>query len=114
MGSKNFNLTQEHIILVSKMYVSEDWDYDLIRSNRPFGDDDYIPQMLEILNIAPSYIDDTESKPRKLWKKELRQKMETIFKELPTALQIILQNFSSGNVQPGTYTRENYGSWKLL
>lgn len=107
-----FTLTQDHIKLLSKTYISwNDCEYGApeINPKRPYGNSDVIDDIAEILEIKgkecsncgePDYSD-----------KDFAY-MEQIHKELETALKIVLSNLP--NVKLGEYEYDGYNEWSLI
>ncbi|MFA6199178.1 MAG: hypothetical protein WC679_02065 [Bacteroidales bacterium] len=105
---KSFELKKEHILLLSKMYVS--WDEcefgaPSIDPKRPYGNSWVLGDMADILGI--SYDDDSDNP----FTEEQESYLYELHYELETALQIVLNTLS---FVPGTYYVEDYSiEWKL-
>jgi hypothetical protein len=100
---ESFIVTQYHINLLRRMHI--DWCYDEFGSpavdpKRPFGNSDVYQDMLEILGLHQP--DEwTDIAP------EQADYLNSIYAQTAVALQILV---STGNVEPGEYTREKYSS----
>jgi hypothetical protein len=106
-----FNLTEGHIRLLRRVYISSHVDrsgyaYIGLSPKRPFGNSDIESDIAEILGEVPEGSTDDDG-----ISDELRGKMRNVLiVEVPIALQVVL---SSGSFEPGEYERSGFGGeWK--
>jgi len=106
-----FTLTEEHIKLLSRAYVSwQDCEFGApeINPKRPYGNSNVIRDIAEILGVEQKTCPHCGETLDELDE----QRFENLHKETETALQIIL---STKSFVPGKYVQEDFeNSWKLL
>lgn len=99
---KLFQLTENHIKLLNRMYVY--WDngaYDgspCIDSKRPYGNSGVVNDIYEIVHGKEWDYDEHEEMPE-----EIYEQMLEIHRETATALQIVL---CMKSFEPGTYEKK--------
>lgn len=107
--SEQFKLTEAHIKLLSNANVgwnNIEWGAPGIDGKRPFGNGDVYADMANILGF-PESGDEDEPYPE-----SLRDYLDTIYKQLETALGIVL---AAQTFEPGTYEADDYSrNWKKL
>jgi hypothetical protein len=94
---KNFKLTEAHLKLLQRAYISEsdiEWGSPMIDGKRPFGNGDLHQDVADILGLP--YDDENES---------LRDYIDSVYAQLGTALQIVLRTQS---FIPGDYESDDY------
>ena len=102
---KHFTLTQEHLALVTRMFVEYDdcceFGAPIIDPKRPYGNSDVYDDISNILGLEPSECDKYE----KWFSDEQTKYMKELHKQTATALQIILrtQKFECGNYVADAY-----------
>ena len=107
MEKQRFTVTEDHIKLLRRAYVS--WDggefgAPAIDCKRPYGNSSVYNDMAEILGITESGEDD--------FSEEQFAHMAQLHKETQTVLQIIL---ATGEMRAGTYEANRYGhNWKWV
>lgn len=106
--SSTFELTEDHVKLARKMYVSW-WDCETgapcIDPKRPYGNS-YVPgDVAEILGYETNEDGDLTE--------DQEERAIALHEEMQTALQVIL---SSGSFEPGSYAKaDRYGNdWKKV
>lgn len=131
-----FTLTQDHIALMGKFHIRwEDFAYDgapAVDIKRPFGNSDVIEDVVEILlglrdtstweerekALEKAVTYDREGSIKSVVLPDARvltrSEMETLYRQMDTALQVVLctQSFAAG-----TYRQEHQYdaiSWKLV
>ena len=108
MRQEKFNLTDEHIALLNRFYISynDGCEYGApeVNPKRPYGNSHVVGDMAEILQVTVPDRDEVE------YDKFCRD-MNRLHQETATALQIVLQTKS---FEPGQYIRENYSTWKKV
>jgi hypothetical protein len=96
---KQFELTENHIKLLNRMYVYWDDDsYDgspRIDSKRPYGNSDVVNDVYEIIHGKEWDYDEQDEMPE-----EIYEQMLELHRETATALQIVL---CTKSFEPGTY-----------
>lgn len=89
MGKQTFTVTNEHLMLVRNLHWCRYSDLPEVDTKRPFGNSDVYEQVNEILGVDyPS------------------EKIETLFKELTTVMQIATRTgmFCAGDYSAAAYT----------
>lgn len=106
---KIFTLTEEHIKLISHFNIGwgyDEWGAPQVDPKRPYGNGDYIKDMAEILGIKPDFEKDEEI----YFSTETDERLETLHRELETALKIVLENKT---FKPGEFFKnESWHNWK--
>ena len=107
---KVFTLTDEHIKLLTHMYVSwcdDEFGAPMIDPKRPYGDSDVLTDMCEILAVETDLEDDFYD-----LSDDERGRLNELHMETKTALQVVLR---TGSFLPGTYvTSSSYREdWEL-
>jgi len=104
-NKKKFELTENHLKLIRRMYVSYNDHCEFgapeINPKRPYGNSDVYGDIGEILNIKPHFI----GKYDEDFSDEQEEYMLKLHKETAIALQVIL---SSGSFEPGIYQADEY------
>lgn len=101
---KTFTLTEEHLKLLSSMYVMWEEEAPIISQKRPYGNSDIELEIKEILN-------NTKYRDTDLTKEEIKQ-YKKLHRETETALQIVL---STRSFVPGVYQADKYSkNWRLI
>ena len=108
---KHFTLTADHIKLLKSAYVTRNkdpyWGTIGIDCKRPFGDSGIAESMAKILGIAGMVTDDGLVYPA-----GTADQMFDIYKELETALEIVL---ATGSFEPGEYQASDYDrDWRRV
>ena len=107
MRSQVFNLTEGHVRLLRRAYISSfvsDSGHAHIglSQKRPFGNSDIESDIAEILGEVPEGSTDECG-----LSEEMRVRMmRVLITEVPIALQVVL---SSGSFEPGEYERSGFG-----
>jgi len=106
MAIKRFEVTEDHLKLLRRAYVSW-WDCEFgapcIDCKRPYGNSDVLEDMAEILEIEMF----EDAYGEKHFHKGQPEYLATLHKELQTVLQIALQ---TGTFQAGWYRNlSDYG-----
>lgn len=107
MKDVTFTLTAEHVLLLSKCWVS--WDgaefgAPAIDPKRPYGDSDVYSDMAEIL--GKTYDPEAEDADK------LESEFDKLHAELEKALQIVLQ---CKTFEPGTFVSAAYmNEWRRV
>lgn len=104
-----FVLTEEHIKLLRAAYIG--WDTTefgapCIDPKRPFGNSSVVRQIHQILGWP---IPSGDSARECYFDEEGSTRAAGIYRELETALQIVLQ---LGTFEPGVFDQPNYMQWK--
>ena len=100
---KLFQLTEDHIKLLNRMYV--EWDdgaYDgspCINSKRPYGNSSVVYDVYEIIHGKEWDYGEHDEMPE-----EIYEQMLVLHRETATALQIVL---CTKSFVPGTYEKKN-------
>jgi len=114
MSIIKFKLTDDHIKLVKHLGWGELTDTNLIRTTdqgSPFGGFDYYEDMGVILYGKPNDFDPFDGNPFQ-WSNEQKLEMDKLLKELPMALEVIL---NKQTFEPGLYkTRYHNREWKKV
>lgn len=106
---KEFELTEQHLALMKRMWVGwQDCEFGApeIDPKRPYGNSGVLYDIAEILGIpAPNYDNDEDFSP------EVINRMEQLHLETQNAIAIMLQ---CGKIQIGKYAADDYDSttWK--
>lgn len=98
-----FKLTEAHIKLLQRANISNsgmEWGSPAIDGKRPFGNGDLYGDMAEIIGLP--YDEENES---------LRDYLSTVYRQLETALEIVLHNLT---FETGEYEEVGYGKWERL
>ena len=111
MSDTEFTLTEQHIKLLTSMYVG--WQHcehgaPEIDPKRPYGNGDVVNDIAELLGIEAYRLNEDDSQ----YDEELYDKLDALHRETETALQVVL---ATGTFTPGNYTRSEYrADWKLV
>lgn len=107
----NFELTENHIKLLNRMYVYfDDYSYDgapAVSTKRPYGNSSVVYDLYEII-FEKDWDNDADMPD------ELYEELMTIHRETGTALQIVL---CTKSFEPGKYeksNRYNDRSWRKV
>ena len=110
---KTFHLTDEHIKLLSHMFTSwEDAEFGApsIDPKRPYGNSNVVDDMREILGIEPDKCPECGYVLNANGPSD--SDLDTLHRELETALQVVLRTVS---FVPGTYVTEDYSrDWRIV
>ena len=110
LTKKYFCITEDHIKLLKRMYVSwYDCEYGApcIDPNRLYGNSYVIEDIAEILGIKSTNKDD----PSEFTEKQ-EQEMRKIHEEMEYVLQIFIKN---GKIETGEYSAEEYSTdWRKI
>lgn len=108
-----FEVTCEHLKLLSEMYVSwYDFEYGApsIDCKRPYGNSDVVGDIAKALEWDSSFL--FENKDEYSYSKEAESMARKIHLEMKKVLQILIDNFG---IETGVYQRVKYaGKWKLI
>ena len=111
MSDRDFRLTPEHLLLLSKLYIEADDEYGMpvVNGKRPLGNSDIVNDVCMILGFQPI----ETSRGEEVYTAEHGKSAARILSELTTAMQILL----SGQSAVGLYrnTAGSYGRayWEL-
>lgn len=111
MKEKVFELTEQHLALMKRMWVGwQDCEFGApeIDPKRPYGNSGVLQDIAEILGISePDYDNDEYFSP------EVIDRMERLHEETRAAIAIMLQ---CGEVALGEYVMEEYDwtTWKKV
>lgn len=120
---KRFELTEDHIKLLSRMYVGwDDCEFGApeVDPKRPYGNSDVHGDMLKILGWEPKYVITIGSREYPIDEtdcyfnvpQEIQDILDNLHKETHTALQIVLVTKS---FTPGIYECKDYTEdWRLV
>lgn len=107
---KAFTVTNDHLLLARRMYVSwSDCEYGApeIDPKRPYGNSDVPGDIADILGWENRY-DPKTGEPLREW----HDRAAAIHKEMQTALQVFL---ATGAFEAGIYRAGEYGQdWKRV
>lgn len=117
MNDENeFELTEEHLALLRKMYVGwcgDEYGAPEINPKRPYGNSDVAGDIIEILEWVDGDLDEDDEE--EFFESEeyeiLCKRAELIHSQTQIALQIIL---IMGKFEAGNYVRDDsWSEWKL-
>lgn len=109
---RHFRLKKEHLKLLKniRIYHHKFGEHGglAVDSKRPFGNCDMVGDMAGILGVMPVETDDNEIH----WPKGTRKRMEELYAELATALQVIAK---TNSCEPGDYAADEYvNDWEVV
>lgn len=117
MKQEQFEITEQHLKLIQRMYMEHD-TYAFLGGpstdfKRPFGNSDIEQDIGEILDIEPEGIDEYDSEV-KVYTEAQQEKFREIYKDVAKALQICmnLQKFETGIYQQ--IKSYNTRDWKKI
>lgn len=103
MRQQTFELKPEHVTLLRAAYVDwngDEWGAPSINPKRPFGNGNVWDDMHELLKFEALW-DGSDGMPA-----ELQVRYQALYRELETALQVVL---ATGSFEPGVYEAPLYG-----
>ena len=118
MNKKRFTLTEDHVKLIRRMYVSwcgDEYGAPEINPKRPYGNSDVTSDIAQILGWVDIEGMDEETQDEFYEGSEYEQlceRAETIHRETEAALSVVL---ATGSFVPGVYQSDAYSDdWELV
>lgn len=102
--NQEFELKDEHVKILSQVYISDENGVPSVDRKRPFGNKDFESDILEILG-EEKIGDDS------CWSSSQRKRANHLYRELIIAIQVVL---NCKTFEPGLYYRKNtydHRSW---
>lgn len=110
MSVLKFNLTEQHIALVKNVSLKEyfEWEVNEYKTVKDFVYEDF--GLILYGNVSGDF--DPTSADEADFTKEQKEEMDTLFNEIPQALQIMLQ---TGSFEAGNYKTKHHDiNWKKI
>ncbi len=103
-----FEIVPEHLKLLSCLHVDRSSNVPVFDYKKPYGNENILSDIADILNAEPSYFDDNYSPPKKIYSRAQNEFFNQLHSDLWIVLQIVL---STKNFSAGKYCRSNQWDW---